>query len=183
MNATPVEEWRAIPGYEGYYEASDLGRVRSLDRPYVNRRGYRCHVKGRVLASSRHKFGYAKVILWRGNEPTHFNVHVLVMAAFVGPLVKGQHTRHLNGDPTDNRLANLAYGTVSENQLDSVRHGFNKEVRKTHCPQGHPYDERNTYHVDRPDRPGRGRRCRECNRIRCAAKHQERRRRRAQGAV
>lgn len=183
MNATPVEEWRAIPGYEGLYEVSDLGRVKSLERMVQGRFGL-LRVPERIGYGSVHKStGYFRVGLSRDGGCEQIHVHRAVMLAFVGPLPEGMHTCHNNGDRADNRLANLRYDTVSSNRLDSVLHGTNHETAKTHCPQGHPYDQENTYYNNRPDRPGRGRRCRECNRIRCAAKHQERRRRLAQGVA
>jgi hypothetical protein len=52
--------------------------------------------------------------------------------------------RHLNGIPTDNRIENLCYGTISENIRDQVRHGTHYAAGKTHCPRNHPFDELNT---------------------------------------
>lgn len=75
--------------------------------------------------------------------PRRFQVHRLVMLAFVGD--SKQEVRHLDGDPGNNRLSNLAYGTSSVNQHDSVAHGTHRSARVTHCKWGHPYDEVNTY--------------------------------------
>lgn len=77
-------------------------------------------------------------------------VHHLVMEAFVGPRPDGLETRHLNNNPEDNRLENLAYGTRSQNVLDL------RQIRPT-CPHGHGYTASNTY----IDSTG-ARRCREC---------------------
>jgi hypothetical protein len=90
-------------------------------------------------------------------------VHQLVAEAFIGPRPAGQEVRHLNGDPSDNRVENLAYGTRSQNVLDSVQHGTyrNNNREKGQCPQGHDYDTVNTY-VD----PRGRRRCRACRRDR-----------------
>ena len=66
-------------------------------------------------------------------------VHRLVLEAFVGPRPEGMVARHLNGDPGDNRLENLAWGTQSENNYDKVRHGTHHNANKTHCPSGHEY--------------------------------------------
>lgn len=52
-----------------------------------------------------------------------FGIHQLILLAFVGPMKKGQMVRHLDGNPSNNRLSNLAYGTSRDNYLDSVRHG------------------------------------------------------------
>ena len=145
-----AEEWRPVVGFDGY-EVSDQGRVRSWKWKQV-----------RVLTGRRHgRCGHVDVhISGPGGKSRPF-VHRLVMEAFVGPKPPGLETRHLDGDPTNNRLSNLRYGTVSENQLDSVRHGTHVEARKTHCPKGHPYDEQNTRWYRKPN-GGRGRRCRAC---------------------
>jgi hypothetical protein len=88
-------------------------------------------------------------------------VHSLVILAFVGPRPDGEQVRHLNGNPADNRLTNLAYGTQSQNQQDSLRHGTHAQAAKTHCPRGHSYlDEGNVMH-----RRTGGRRCRACHAI------------------
>jgi len=70
----------------------------------------------------------------------------LVATAFHGPCPDGQQCRHLNGDPADNRSDNLKWGTPSEQAHDKVRHGTHHQARKTHCPQGHQYDDQNTYY-------------------------------------
>lgn len=126
MQATH-ERWLPVPGYEGLYEVSDLGAVRGP------RTG-----DGR-LKPRPHKDGYAKVNLCRGGRQKTFLVHRLVLDAFVGPREPGQECRHLDGDPSNNRLTNLAWGTQSENELDKVRHGTHNEAVKVACPQGHSY--------------------------------------------
>ena len=67
----------------------------------------------------------------------------------------------MNGNPSDNRLANLQYGTHSENNLDRVKHGTHQETRKTHCPRGHRLADPNL----RADQKRRGKRvCLACGR-------------------
>lgn len=86
-------------------------------------------------------------------------VHQLVAEVFIGPCPDGQEVRHLNGDPADNRVENLAYGTRSENLRDSVRLGVyrNANSHKVSCKRGHEFTAENTY-VD----PRGRRRCRAC---------------------
>jgi hypothetical protein len=93
-------------------------------------------------------------------------VHQMVLAAHAGPRPDGQEVRHLDGDPLNNWLANLAYGTPSENSADKVRHGTHPWAAKTHCPQGHPYDAGNTW------RSARSRHCKSCVSARAAAPRQ-----------
>jgi hypothetical protein len=90
-----------------------------------------------------------------GRQESWF-VHQLVAAAFLGPRPDGLEVRHLDGDPLNNAVSNLAYGTRLENIQDKKRHGTDHNAKKTHCPQGHPYDAENT-----ADYSGR-RACRTC---------------------
>lgn len=115
--------------------------------------------KGRVLKPGTYKNGHKHVTLCRPGETQCFQVHILVMLAFVGPRPDGMQTRHRNGIPDDNRLENLIYGTPGENSRDRDKeHHRNYNLNKTRCPQGHPYDEENTYVV-----PATGvRQCKAC---------------------
>jgi hypothetical protein len=107
-------EWRSVVGYEGFYEVSNEGHVRSLRR-------YRC--AGRVLHPAPDKDGYLTVSLCRlGIAKTRF-VHHLVLEAFVGLRPPGAQARHLNDFPWENRLENLAWGTRAENLDDYHRNG------------------------------------------------------------
>ena len=154
-DSLPGESWLPIPGWEGMYEVSDLGRVRSLPR--------KNHPRLTLLASYPMKRGgYTAVSLSRDNHTHTSAVHKLVALAFLGPRPDGMEVRHLNGDATDPRLVNLAYGTPSENQRDRLRHGTHHYGNRTHCNNGHPFDEENTYLYPR----GGGRRCRICQRER-----------------
>lgn len=135
------EVWKPVVGLEGAYEVSDQGRVRSVRRVVRSgQRGGTREVAPQILSTPKGSAGYRQVTLRR---KTHL-VHSLVMAAFVGPRPVGMETCHNNGDPDDNRLANLRYDTISENRLDIVRHGRSQAANRTACPKGHPYDEQNT---------------------------------------
>jgi hypothetical protein len=59
------------------------------------------------------------------------------MAAFVGPCPEGMEVCHNNGDPTDNRMENLRYGTHSSNEQDKLIHGTDHQKNKDKCPRGH----------------------------------------------
>lgn len=118
------EVWRPVVGYEGLYEVSDQGRVRSLDRWERNGRGMPLRLfKGKVLKSTPGSSGYLRVCLSKSGGLRHFTVHTLVLNAFVGPRPEGLQCRHLNGIQTDARLCNLAWGTIKENTNDRISHG------------------------------------------------------------
>jgi hypothetical protein len=122
-----VETWRPVVGFEGRYEVSDLGRVRSLDRtraiPTRLRSGETRtlirHLKGRVLRPGRASHGYYTVNL----DQEARCLHELVLLAFRGPKAPGQLARHLDGDKANNRLGNLVWGSPLENVQDTARHG------------------------------------------------------------
>lgn len=128
-----AEVWKPIPGYEGLYEVSDQGRVRSLDRvvEQLGRWGiYKRLFRGRVLATSPHPGGYRLVHLWRDGKRYATTVHVLVAAAFLGPCPCGQEVRHKDGVAGGHGLANLEYGTRKENHADKHRHGTHLQGEK-----------------------------------------------------
>lgn len=163
--------WRELPDFEGAYEVSDLGEVRSIDRWIdhpVNGHTFR---QGRVLKQTTcSRQGYKKVNLSFEGVRSRWLVHVLVMRAFVGPRPTGFHTCHNNGDPADNRLVNLRYDTPSSNAFDSVDQGTCFQSSKDSCPVGHLYNEANTRFVKTTFGSGIGRQCRECDRERQLAK-------------
>lgn len=142
------EIWKAVPGYEGHYEVSNLGEVQSLKRGST-----------RTLSMSRvNRDGYRRVDLYLDNVSTTVSVHVLVARAFIGPMPANQEVRHLDGNPANNSLTNLRYGTSSQNKSDTVLHGKHHNAIKTHCSSGHEFSCENTYFA------GRRRMCRTCNR-------------------
>ena len=153
-----TEDWRAVPGWEGLYEVSDQGRVRSL--PRVTRGGFRGvrRIKGRTLIPIKRQSGHVHVCLSDGERREHSDIHRLVMLAFVGPCPEGMEVCHNNGEHTDNRLVNLRYGTRSENIYDAVKHGAHWQVKKTHCPRGHPLSGANV------KKSRNGRECLACSR-------------------
>lgn len=117
-----IEKWKDVPGFEGRYQVSDQGRVRSMDRvqlfpAYVLQSGLarsasRRTFKGKLLSPGGSKSGHVSVVIGKGNTRT---VHTLVMEAFHGPAPDGYEVLHMNHTPGDNRLSNLKYGTRSEN--------------------------------------------------------------------
>lgn len=113
------ERWLPVPGYEGFYEVSDQGSVRSVR--HMTRAGWR---GGRLLKPFPDSDGYLRVNLSRHGTVAGLRpVHGLVLLAFIGPMPAGQQVRHGPGGKVDNRLANLCYGTPLEQSEDKRRDG------------------------------------------------------------
>ena len=117
-----MKRWRPIPGYEGLYEISDLGRVRSLKRTVMRSNGSPMSIPGRIRKTPPNR-GYPTLVLHRGGFRENFAVHTLVALVFIGPRPPGTEVAHWDGDPSNPRLSNLRYATPIENDSDKIRHG------------------------------------------------------------
>lgn len=121
------EIWRDIPGYEGKYQASTEGRIRSLDRIVKSKNWYTNewfdrHIKGQILKPGIFcKSGHVSVVLGHGAAGSP--VHQLVMRTFVGETPPGKEILHNDGNPRNNALSNLRFGTRTDNILDVYRQG------------------------------------------------------------
>lgn len=124
------EEFRPCPRFPGYRVSRCGQRVQSCKvvRPVPGAPRGTVAVEfsdeWRDLAINRWtRKRYLYVSLRVNNKKANVGVHTLVLEAFVGPRLDGMEARHLNGDPADNRLDNLAWGTKEENAADKLRHG------------------------------------------------------------
>lgn len=130
------EEWRPVVGFEGTYEVSSMGRVRSLERRVPNGVETFRVVRERVLAYVEDAYGYPRVNLSRGNVQFNRKIHHLVAEAFINPRPphagSGTHpgirkddtnVLHNDGDKTNNRASNLRYGSQKANIADAKAHG------------------------------------------------------------
>lgn len=111
-------EWRDIPGFEGYYQASIYGQIRSVDRLVKHckgKNGLRL-IKGRMLKPQENKqTKYYTVMLSVNGYPKCFTVHSLVAAAFLGPVPENKVIDHIDGNRQNNIISNLRYVSSKEN--------------------------------------------------------------------
>ena len=161
--STDAETWKPVVGWEGLYEVSNLGNVRSLDRVVASSYGATRTVKGKILTQSNDRDGYLWVNLKDGARRTRKSVHSLVMGAFVGERPKGMDIAHKNDDPFDNRLANLRYCTRSENMMDMVKNGGHFRMQQDRCANGHKFVDANL--INSKKKSGH-RGCKACERAR-----------------
>lgn len=124
-----MEVWKDIPGYEGKYQVSDLGRVKSLrmwssvQNRYVQRE--------RILKPYLGTAGYLQINLKTEGTRKLAMMHRLVAAAFIPNPEGKEDVNHKNGDKTDNRAENLEWNTRQENIIHSYEHGLqNHYTRK-----------------------------------------------------
>jgi hypothetical protein len=119
-----LEQWKSVVGYEGHYEISDLGRVKSVSRWAWNGVGWH-RLRERLRTQHINKHGYPAVNLCKNNKMKTFVVYQLVTRAFLGEPPPGFEVAHEDGVRTNSLLANLSYKTRVDNHADKKRHGTN----------------------------------------------------------
>ena len=128
------EIWKDIARYEGLYQVSNLGRVRSLDRIAPHPKG-QCRRKGKLLRPIlSNTVRYYQINLYCDGNHKLKLVHRLVLAAFI-PSIKGKdYCNHKNGNKLDNRIENLEWVNKSENQFHAYQTGLKQKSPKSGTP-------------------------------------------------
>lgn len=117
------EVWKDIPNYEGYYQVSSLGRVKSVER-LVKYKDGRKRIYPSVLIKDRDKDVFSRLVtLKKNNKGKTFTVHGLVARAFLGNTPEGYEICHIDGNYKNNSIDNLRYDIRSENRIDNYRYG------------------------------------------------------------
>ena len=115
-----AETWKPVVGFEGYYEVSDRGRVRSVDRLVNRRGGTKSLRRGRMLKLSSYSNGYLKVSLAKEGKQTYHLVHRLVASAFIPNPNNYPCVNHIDENKKNNKAVNLEWCTHSYNHLYSL---------------------------------------------------------------
>lgn len=116
-----MEIWKLVIGYEGLYEVSNFGNVKSLPK----RRGRYVGITPElILKNNLTDRGYCFVVLSKNNKCTRFRVHRLVALHFIPNIGYKPHINHKNGVKTDNKVENLEWCTLSENSIHAIRMGL-----------------------------------------------------------
>ena len=123
------EEWRDIASFEGVYQISNFGRVRSLTRT-VNRESQGSFTKeGKILKFDINHKGYPRIMLSLNGKLRNKLVHLLVADAFIDNKHNKTQINHINGNKSDNRVSNLEWVTPSEN----LQHAYDTGLRKSNA--------------------------------------------------
>lgn len=117
------EVWKDIPYYEGYYQASNLGRIRSLDRHVKKWNGLKLHRGKMLLPRICKKSNKFCISLSKNGEGMGIQLSRSILLAFVGPCPKGMECCHNDGNSLNNRVENLRWDTPKNNQKDRIKHG------------------------------------------------------------
>lgn len=124
------EIWKDIKDFEGLYQVSNHGRVRSLDRIVKRSKGGDMKMKGKIKSAHVNTNGYPSTTLYKGDFVKRKLVHSLVAAAFIGKRPSKHDVNHIDGDKTNNHVSNLEYCTRSENMIHAFATGLCKNTRK-----------------------------------------------------
>jgi hypothetical protein len=120
------EVWKPVVGFEGFYEVSNRGRVKSLAREIRAKSRWGKYqffsIRERVLAVTPDKDGYHCVMFSRGGKRSCKKIHRLVLETFDGPPPPGMQCRHLDGNLLNNTPNNLKWGTSAEDWADRFKH-------------------------------------------------------------
>jgi hypothetical protein len=125
------ELWLDIPGTDGAYRVSDMGRVKSVCRTIIDKNGHKRMIFEKVLKPINSKRYHVFNILFTTKRSV-YKAHVLVLTAFVGQRPAGMLGCHNDGDPTNNRLDNLRWDTPLGNSRDAIRHGVLATGERVH---------------------------------------------------
>lgn len=124
-----MEIWKDIKGFEGIYQVSNMGNVRSLDRTVHYKNGRKRFYKGQILAPHIETLGYLSVCLLKNSKRTYVRIHRLVADAFMTNNHQKPEVNHIDGNKKNNAVSNLEYATHSENMQHAVKNGLKKRVR------------------------------------------------------
>ena len=122
------EIWKDIKGYEGFYQVSNMGRVKSLERIILNINGKKRIIKEKILKHKNISSGYLAVILYKCCKGKTMYIHRLVANAFIDNPNNYIDVNHIDGNKCNNFFSNLEWVTRSNN----IKHAYNTGLRKAH---------------------------------------------------
>jgi hypothetical protein len=131
IESLPNEEWRDIVGYEGLYQVSNLGRVKSLPKRIVYKDGREYIYPSKVMKNQKVSTGYRYVTLYSVNGRRQYYVHRLVAIAFIPNLNNERDINHIDGCKTNNIASNLEWCSRSEN----IKHAYDRGLHRVNMEE------------------------------------------------
>lgn len=147
----PQEVWKPIVGYEGFYEVSNLGRVKSVERIVENNGGQQRR-KERIMRLRIGRLGYLNVTLCRESATRVFSVHRLVAQAFIPNPENKPYVDHIDTDPSNNNADNLRWVTQHENAMNPLTREHNSKSKMGHPKYSPPLSEESKRRIGEKNR-------------------------------
>lgn len=144
---TNEEKWLDVKGFEGLYQVSNTGKIRSVDRLILKNNNRHARFKGQLLKPVTDRNGYRRIVLCKNKEKKTLSVHRLMAIAFIPNPLNHKQVNHINGIKDDNRLENLEWCTPSENILHAFRIGLGNSGLKGRNGERHPSSKLKTQDV------------------------------------
>ena len=119
---TEIEIWKSVVGYEGYYEISNHGNVRSINRIIIDKNGTKLNYKSKLLKPAPNKDGYLQVGFSKNCKTNSYYVHHLEGIAFIPNPENKPTVNHIDGIKANNYIDNLEWATKSEQAIHSLEH-------------------------------------------------------------
>lgn len=120
-----MEEWKDIPGFEGYYQASSYGSIRSCDRMIIDINGNSRWRASKILRPSFNKCGYLRVVLCKNNVHHYYTVHYLIAITFIQQIICDNLViNHKDGNKINNASNNLEVVTQLANRSHAIEMGL-----------------------------------------------------------
>ena len=140
MIETSNSIWKDIKGYEGRYQISNLGQVKSLF--FTNNKTKKSYYREKILKQQKTRQGYMTIRLSQDSMDKTYRVHRLVAEAFIENQKNKKEVNHIDGDKQNNTVDNLEWVTRSENQIHAYKNGFQRQteaMRKHSIEMGKKY--------------------------------------------
>lgn len=131
------EIWKPVVGWEGLYEVSNLGRIKSIERYVITKHGYKLFIKQKIIKQTTSNCNYKRVQLNKNGKGKSYNVHRLVAQAFLSNYNENLQVNHINGIKGDNNVLNLEMVTPKENQWHSYHILKTKPSMQGHFGSNH----------------------------------------------